>query len=53
MSLPEADLASGRASGSMTVISFGVRLSEGEARERFAAVPVVRLGTADGQGGRT
>jgi hypothetical protein len=28
-----------------------VRLPEGEARARFAAVPVVRLGTADGQGG--
>jgi hypothetical protein len=27
-----------------------VRLPEGEARERFAAVPVMRLGTADGQG---
>jgi PPOX class probable F420-dependent enzyme len=27
-----------------------VRLSEGEARARFAAVPVVRLGTADGRG---
>jgi PPOX class probable F420-dependent enzyme len=27
-----------------------VRLPESEARARFAAVPVVRLGTADGQG---
>jgi nitroimidazol reductase NimA-like FMN-containing flavoprotein (pyridoxamine 5'-phosphate oxidase superfamily) len=27
-----------------------VRLPEGEARARFATVPVVRLGTADGQG---
>jgi len=27
-----------------------VRLPEGEARARFGAVPVVRLGTADGQG---
>jgi PPOX class probable F420-dependent enzyme len=27
-----------------------VRLAEGEARARFAAVPVVRLGTADGRG---
>jgi PPOX class probable F420-dependent enzyme len=27
-----------------------VRLAEGEARARFGTVPVVRLGTADGQG---
>ena len=27
-----------------------MRLPEGEARARFATVPVVRLGTADGQG---
>jgi len=27
-----------------------VKLPEGEARARFASVPVVRLGTADGQG---
>jgi PPOX class probable F420-dependent enzyme len=27
-----------------------VRLPEGEARARFVTVPVVRLGTADGQG---
>ncbi len=27
-----------------------MRLAEGEARARFAAVPVVRLGTADGRG---
>src|SRR5207245_813560 len=53
MSLPEAGVAgfgSGRACGAEARIILGVRLPEGEARARFAAVPVVRLGTADGQG---
>ena len=50
MSLPEAELTPGPASGTELVISSTVRLPEGEARARFATVPVVRLGTADGQG---
>src|SRR2546430_8550652 len=53
MSLPEAGVAgfgSGRAWGAEARIILGVRLPEGEVRARFAAVPVVRLGTADGQG---
>ncbi len=53
MSLPEAGVAgfgSGRACGAEARIILGVRLPEGEVRARFAAVPVVRLGTADGQG---
>src|ERR1700761_6748403 len=53
MSLPErrdAGFASGRVSGVDGRNILGVRLSEDEARARFAAGPVVRLGTADGQG---
>ena len=50
MSLPDAELVPGAANGIRLVISSSVRLPEGEARARFAAVPVVRLGTADGQG---
>ena len=53
MSLPEAGVAgfgSGRACGVQARNILGMRLPEGEARARFAAAPVVRLGTADGQG---
>ncbi len=47
MILPEPGASPGRL---RTVISSTVRLAEDEARARFAAVPVARLGTADGQG---
>ena len=53
MSLPEGrdvGFASGRVSGVEGRNILGVRLPEDEARARFAAGPVVRLGTADGQG---
>src|SRR6478736_3933576 len=53
MSLPEgrdAGFASGRVSGVEGRNILGVRLPEDEARARFAAGPVVRLGTADGEG---
>src|ERR1700730_1583690 len=53
MSLPEAGVAgvgSGRACGVQARNILTVRLGEDEARARFATVPVVRLGTADGQG---
>ena len=53
MSLPEgqdARFVPGRASGVEARNILGVRLAEDEARARFAAGPVVRLGTADGQG---
>jgi len=53
MSLPEAGAPGSRPAGpggggARNILS--VRLSEGEARARFATVPVVRLGTADAQG---
>ena len=50
MSLPEAPAAPGlgREHGDRNILS--VRLPEGEARARFVTVPVVHLGTADGQG---
>jgi hypothetical protein len=53
MSLPEAGAPGSRPAGPCEVGArniLGVRLSEGEARARFATVPVVRPGTADGQG---
>src|ERR1700748_3922228 len=53
MSLPEGPdtgFASGRVSGVGGRNILGVRLGEDEARARFAAGPVVRLGTADGEG---
>jgi len=53
MSLPEgrdAGFASRRVSGVEGRNILGVRLHQDEARARFAAGPVVRLGTADGQG---
>ena len=53
MSLPEgrdAGFASGRVSGVEGRNILGVRLPEDEARARYAAGPVVRLGTADGEG---
>jgi PPOX class probable F420-dependent enzyme len=49
MSLPEAAAASGPAAAPNRNI-LTVRISEGEARARFATVPVARLGTADAQG---
>jgi PPOX class probable F420-dependent enzyme len=50
MSLPEAEgrARSGQQHEARTILT--VRLARGEARARFATVPVVRLGTADGQG---
>src|SRR5258708_25703877 len=45
-----AGFGSGGAGGVRVRNILGVRLAEDEARARFAAVPVVRLGTADGQG---
>jgi PPOX class probable F420-dependent enzyme len=46
MSLSEAGVTAGPPSGKV----LSVRLAEGDARARFASVPVVRLGTADAQG---
>ena len=50
MSLSETGVTAGPpAARDRNILS--VRLAEGEARARFASVPVVRLGTADAQGG--
>jgi PPOX class probable F420-dependent enzyme len=50
MSLPEAQVTPGPAEQCRDRIILTVRLPEGEARARFATVPVARLGTADAQG---
>jgi len=50
MSLSEAGVTAGPASGARDRNILGMRLSEAEARARFAGVPVARLGTADAQG---
>jgi PPOX class probable F420-dependent enzyme len=50
MSLPEAGLAPGPAKQHRGRNILTVRLPEGEARARFATVPVARLGTAGAQG---
>ena len=50
MSLSESRVATGPAGVHRGRNILSVRLSEGEARIRFAAVPVARLGTADARG---
>ena len=50
MSLSESRVATARLALTGAVTSSSVRLSEGEARTRFAAAPVARLGTADARG---
>ena len=50
MSLSESQVATGPAGVHRGRNILSVRLSEGEARTRFAAVPVARLGTADARG---
>ena len=50
MSLSESRVATGPAGAHRGRNILSVRLSEGEARTRFAAAPVARLGTADARG---